>query len=108
MESTGWKIHEVNYNGEEVSDEELMKAPGTKEAETTIPCIETADGKKAQEVNRCAAVPVKKGYSYKVILYAQVGSQSSVEVGKVYFTVRDSGRTGLRYQFRFPDHRCPQ
>ena len=85
------EVHEVKYNGEEVSDEELMKAPGTKEAETTIPCIETADGKRAQEVNRCVAVPVKKGYSYKVILYAQVGSQSSVEVGKVYFTVRDSG-----------------
>ena len=85
------EVHEVKYEGEEVSDEALMAAPPRQEARTRIPMVTGADDKKtAQEVNRCKTIPVKKGYSYKVILYAQVGSQSSVEVGKTYFTVRES------------------
>lgn len=87
------EVYEAAYNGAELSDEELMNTPAKIEAESSIPRVATADGKTpAQEVNRCVTIPVKKGYSYKVILNAQVGAHSSVEVGTVYFTVRQSGQ----------------
>lgn len=85
------EVYEAPYDGTELSDAELMASPHTTKAETTIHRI-TVDGKQqAEEVNRCVTIPVQKAHTYKVILYAGIGSRGSVEVGSTYFTVREEG-----------------
>lgn len=85
------EVHKVKYEGEEISDQELNEAPAEKTAEGVIHVLRTEEGSRAEEINRCRTIPVTPGYSYKVVLYASIGERSAVELGDVYFTVREEG-----------------
>ncbi len=94
------EVYEREQGDHDLSDEELTDtsagAVRTTTEVQTIHLLTNPDGSKASEpINVCEAIPVKKNYSYKVVLHAQVGRKGDVALGHIYFDV-DSAGTEIR------------